>query len=215
MRLKEFGVMRENFINAIADLKEEKSLMLARKKIEEGETPLKIVEQCQRGVEIVGKRYSEGSYFLSDLIMSEEILREVIEILTPHFPGGENIKKDAKIIMGTVEGDIHDLGKNIVIYLLQSAGINVYDLGVDVEPEEFLKALKETGASILGISVLVTYSINAVKKVVDLIKEAGLREEVTIIIGGYPVNEHIKDYTGADYFQTNANKSVELIKDII
>jgi len=99
--------------------------------------------------------------------------------------------------------------------LLQSAGINVYDLGVDVEPEQFLKALKETGASILGISVLVTYSINAVKKVVDLIKETDLREEVTIIIGGYPVNEHIKDYTGADYYQTNANKSVELIKKII
>ncbi len=207
--------MQEEFINAIADLKEKKALLLVEKKIKAGETPLEIVEQCQLGVEIVGKRYSEGEYFLSDLIMSEEILREIINILKPYFPDGNNIEKETNIVMGTIEGDIHDLGKNIVIYLLEAAGINVYDLGVDVKPEKFIKALKKTKASILGISVLITFSINSVKKVINLIKEAGLRDNVTIIIGGYPVNETIKEYTGADYYITNAKYAIDLIKSIM
>jgi len=205
--------MKDKLINAIADLEEEKTLALVREKIKAGETPLDIVEQCRAGVEIVGRRYSEEKYYLSDLIMSEEIFRGVMNILEPHFP--KNIGQNGvKIVMGTIEGDIHDLGKNIVINLLRSVGFNVYDLGVDVQPEDFINCLKETGASILGISVLITFSINSVKKVIRLIEDAGLRDKVTIVIGGYPVNEKIREYTGADYFETDPIKSVELFKKI-
>ncbi|WP_078810063.1 cobalamin B12-binding domain-containing protein [Selenihalanaerobacter shriftii] len=207
--------MKKDLINAVADLEEEKALTLVREKIENDITPLEIVEQCQLGVEIVGKRYSDRTYFLSDLIMSEEILRCVMEILAPYFPKEHGDDGEIDIVMGTIEGDIHDLGKNLVIYLLKSVGINVYDLGVDVKPEEFVKGLEETGASVLGISVLLTFTINEVKKVIDLISESDLRDEVTIIIGGYPVNQNIKEYTGADYFETDANNAVELVKDIL
>ncbi|NLI12341.1 MAG: cobalamin-binding protein, partial [Peptococcaceae bacterium] len=173
-----------------------------------------IVEQCRKVVEIVGKRYNEEIYYLSDLIMSEEIFRRVMEILEPHFPKNTNQNK-YKLIMGTIEGDIHDLGKNIVINLLRSVGFEVRDLGVDVQPEDFVKCVKETGASIIGISVLLTFSINSVKKVMRLLEEAGLRDNMTVVIGGYPVNERIREYTGADYYETDAVKAVELFKRII
>lgn len=205
--------MKDDLINAVADLDEQKTLALVKEKIKAGETPLEIVEQCRLGVEIVGKRYSEEIYYLSDLIMSEEILRGVMEILTPYFPQ-QSENNGIKIVMGTIEGDIHDLGKNIVIYLLRSVGFDVYDLGVDVQPQTFVKSIKETGASILGISVLLTFSIGSVKKVVDMISEEGLRDKVTIIIGGYPVSEIIREYTGADYFEKDAIKAVDLIKRI-
>ena len=206
--------MINDLINAIANLEEETTLRLVKEKIESGETPLEIVEQCRKGVEIVGKKYSEEVYYLSDLIMSEEIFRGVMEMLEPHFP--KNIKQnEIQLIMGTIEGDIHDLGKNIVINLLRSVGFEVHDLGVDVQPEDFVKCVKDTGASIIGISVLLTFSINSVKKVIRLLEEAGLRDNVTVVIGGYPVNERIREYTGVDYYETDAVKAVELFKRII
>ncbi len=205
--------MKDDLMNAVADLDEQKALALVKERINEGWTSLEIVEQCRLGVEIVGKRYSQEIYYLSDLIMSEEILRCVMEILAPYFPEQRG-KNGIKIVMGTIEGDIHDLGKNIIIYLLKSVGFDVIDLGVDIQPEVFLKSIIETKAHILGISVLLTFSINSIKKVVDLIDEVGLRDQVTIIIGGYPVNEKIREYTGADYFEKDAMKAVELIKRI-
>ncbi|GAV25203.1 cobalamin-binding protein [Carboxydothermus islandicus] len=205
--------MDKELINAVAELDEEKTLMLVRERIKAGVTPLEIMEDCRRGVEIVGKRYNDGTYYLSDLIMSEEILRGVMEILKPYFPP-KNESKGTKIIMGTVEGDIHDLGKNIVSYMLQSAGFEVIDLGVDVEPKAFVDSIIKTGARIVGISVLLTFCIGSVKKTVDLIKKAGLRDKVKIVIGGYPVNEKVLEYTGADYFENDVVKAVELIKKI-
>jgi methylmalonyl-CoA mutase cobalamin-binding domain/chain len=205
--------MVNDLIDAIANLDEERALALVREKIKNGETPLEIVEQCRQGVEQVGKRYSEETYYLSDLIMSEEIFRGVIEILEPYFSSIEQ-KNGVKIVMGTIEGDIHDIGKNIIINLLRSVGFEVYDLGVDVQPEQFINKIIETRAEILGISVLLTFSINSVKKVIKLIEECGLRDRVTVVIGGYPVNEKIREYTGADYYETEASRAVELIKKI-
>ncbi|MBP7332069.1 MAG: Methionine synthase [Firmicutes bacterium ADurb.Bin373] len=206
--------MINGLIKAIANLEEETTLRLVREKVESGETPLEIVEQCRKGVEIVGKRYSEEIYYLSDLIMSEEIFRGVMEILEPYFPKN-TAQKEFKLIMGTIEGDIHDLGKNIVINLLRSVGFEVLDLGVDVQPGDFVECVRETGASVIGISVLLTFSINSVKKVIKLLGEAGLRDKVTVVIGGYPINERIREYTGADYYETDAVKAVELFKRII
>lgn len=208
--------MSGKLIKAVAELEEKKALKLVKEMIENGKTPLEIVNYCKKGVEIVGKRYSNQKYFLSDLIMSEEILRGIMEIIEPYFPvQDEGEEGSIDIVMGTIEGDIHDLGKNIVIYLLRSVGIRVLDLGVDVKPEEFLKSISNTKAKLLGISVLLTYSIGSVKKVVDLFKEAGLKDKITIIIGGYPVNKPIKKYTGADYYNTCADQAVDLIRDIL
>ncbi|MGM0445307.1 MAG: cobalamin B12-binding domain-containing protein [Bacillota bacterium] len=208
--------MNKKLIHAVAELNEDKALKLVKDMVNNGATPLEIVENCKRGVEIVGKRYSNQEYFLSDLIMSEEILKEIMEIIEPYFPDNSNDDENqVDIVMGTIEGDIHDLGKNIVIYLLRSVGINVLDLGVDVNPEEFVEQINKTKAKLLGISVLITYSIGSIKKVIELLKEANLRDDVTIIIGGYPVNDIIKEYTGADYYNTCADEAVDLIRKLL
>lgn len=204
--------MKNELITAISNLDEETTLEIVKAKVSNGEAPLAIIEQCRQGVQIVGQRYADEEYFLSDLIMSEEIMRGVVEILEPYFK--QCYRNGVKVIMGTIEGDIHDIGKNIVINLLRSIGFEIYDLGVDVPPENFLKKIIETDAAIVGISVLLTYSINSVKKLIKLLNEAGVRDRVTIIIGGYPVNERIREYTGADYAENDVIKAVELIKKL-
>lgn len=205
--------MSDDLVGAMSRLEEEKTLALVKEKLAAGVTPMEIVEECRRGIEVVGAKYGEGVFYLSDLIMSEEIFRRVMEILEPHFPPSDS-SEGVKIIMGTIEGDIHDLGKQIVVYLLRSSGFKVYDLGVDVPPEKFIEAIKETGASIIGICVLLTYCIGSVKKVVDLLVETGLREKVTVVIGGYPVNAQIKEYTGVDYYGNDALHGLEIFKRI-
>ena len=205
--------MSDDLVGAMSRLEEEKTLALVKEKLAAGVTPMEIVEECRRGIEVVGAKYGEGVFYLSDLIMSEEIFRRVMEILEPNFPPSDS-SEGVKIIMGTIEGDIHDLGKQIVVYLLRSSGFKVYDLGVDVPPEKFIEAIKETGASIIGICVLLTYCIGSVKKVVDLLVETGLREKVTVVIGGYPVNAQIKEYTGVDYYGNDALHGLEIFKRI-
>lgn len=201
--------MDDELLNALADLDEEKTIELVKKRLNEGDSPLNVVELCQRGVEVVGKRYCKGDYYLSDLIMSEEILKEVMVILEPLITS-DIPSNGMTIILGTIEGDIHDLGKNIIHYMLKSSGFNVVDLGVDVSPEAFVQAVNETKAPVLGISVLLSFCISAVKKVVDLLTDAGLRDQVKIIVGGYPVNEIVKDYTGVDYYTNDITKLFEI-----
>lgn len=205
--------LRNELIDAIANLEEDKALELVRRMTEEGYTSLEIVDICRVGVERVGKLYSEEQYYLSDLIMSEEIFKGIMDILQPTFEAPE-LRNGIKIVIGTIEEDIHDLGKNIVVNLLKSVGFDVYDLGVDVKPEQFIEKIIETGAQILGVSVVLTYSVNYMKKLIRLLEEIKLREKVTVVIGGYPVNEKIREYVGADYFENDATKVVELIKKI-
>ena len=157
---------------------------------------------------------SNGAYYLSDLIMSEEIFKEVTEIIEPYIPAnlaGTRVG-DIKVIMGTIEGDIHDLGKNIVSYMLRSAGYQVYDLGVNVPPEKFIEAIKETGAAILGVCVLLTYCIGSIKKMITLLNENGLKDRAIVILGGYPVNDAIREYTGADYCTNRLPSIFELFQ---
>lgn len=201
--------MDDELLKAMADLDEDRVLTLVKEKLQLGYTPLKIVEHCKRGVEIVGKRYSEGEYYLSDLIMSEEIFQSIMNIIEPLIP--ESVSDNGySIVLGTIEGDIHDLGKNIVRYLLSSSGFKVYDLGVDVSPEEFVRVLDETKAPILGISVLLSFCIGSIKKVVDLLEEAGLRDQVKVVVGGYPANEMVKEFTGVDYCANDVTKVYEI-----
>ncbi|MGE4272630.1 MAG: B12-binding domain-containing protein [Desulfitobacterium sp.] len=205
--------MDDELLNALADLDEEKTIALVHQHLGVGDSPLKVVEICQLGVEIVGQRYCNGEYYLSDLIMSEEILREVMVILEPLITS-EIPANGMTIILGTIEGDIHDLGKNIIHYMLKSSGFRVIDLGVDVSPEVFVRAVNETKAPILGISVLLSFCISAVKRVVDLLSEAGLRDQVKIIAGGYPVNEIVKDYTGVDYYTNDITNLFDICQKI-
>jgi methylmalonyl-CoA mutase cobalamin-binding domain/chain len=205
--------LRDELIDSIANMEEEKSLELVRTLVNNGYSPVEIVEVCRHGVEKVGKLYSEEHYYLSDLIMAEEIFRGIMEILQPLFEAPE-LRNGVKVVIGTIEEDIHDLGKNIVVNLLKSVGFDVYDLGVDVKPEQFIEKIIETGAQILGVSVVLTYSISYMKKLIRLLEEIDLRKNVKVVIGGYPVDERIKDYVGADYWENDASKVVDLIKEI-
>lgn len=203
--------MGDRLIRSMADLDEELTLSIVKQQIALGRSSVHIVEDCRKGVEIVGQRYSDGEYFLSDLIMSEEIFRRVMELLEPYIVS-QNPPDGVPIIMGTVEGDIHDLGKNIVTYLLRSNGFRVYDLGVSVPPEKFVQAVNETGAKIIGLSVLLTFCVGAAKRVVDLLEEVGLRDEIKVIIGGYPVDQLVKEYTGADDYANDIAQAIKIFK---
>ncbi|MHB8072161.1 cobalamin B12-binding domain-containing protein [Desulfosporosinus fructosivorans] len=206
--------MEDELQIAMADLDEEKTLMLVEERIQAGYTSMEIIESCRLGVEIVGEKYSDSHYYLSDLIMSEEILKGVMRVLEPYIPVNSS-EKGQTIVMGTIEGDIHDLGKNIIIYLLRSSGFQVHDLGVDVKPEQFIQAVSETKATILGISVLISFCVGSIKNVVDLLVDAGLRDKVKVVIGGYPVNRQVKEFTGADFYANDVTEALKIYREIL
>lgn len=171
-----------------------------------------IMEGMAKGMDIVGKKYEEGEYFLAELIMAGETMKEGMKVLEPHLKKGE-LTKLGKVVIGTVEGDLHDIGKNIVVTLLSASGFEVIDLGVDVPAEKFVEAVREHKPDILGMSALLTTTMVNMKKVVEALKEAGLRDSVKIIIGGAPITEEFAKEIGADAFAPDAVQGVEICKD--
>ena len=157
-----------------------------------------IMSGISKGGEIVGEKFENSEYFLSELIVAGEITKEALEILKPHIDR-EKVAPVGKIVIGTVEGDVHDIGKNIVIMFLQSRGFEVVDLGVDVPKEDFIKAIKEHSPQILGMSALMTLTAQAMGEVITMLEESGLREKVKIIIGGSPTTPEFGKHIGADY----------------
>lgn len=205
--------MGGDLVQAIADLKEEEVLRIVKERLEAGDDPLKILEDARVGLEIVGKRFASGEYFIPDLIYSGEIMSQITEIVKPKI--GEvqrEAKKLGKVIIGTVAGDIHDIGKNIVVFMLEVNGFEVYDLGVDVPPEKFVQKVKETGATILGLSGFLTLAFDSMKRTIEALKEAGLREKVRVMIGGGQVTEEVRKYTGADAYGKDAMAAVTIAK---
>jgi methanogenic corrinoid protein MtbC1 len=162
----------------------------------------------------VGELFSKCEYFISQLIFSAEILKGVMKRLDPVLQGAAGTGPEGKVVIGTVKGDIHDIGKNIVVTLLQGSGFNVIDLGVDVPAEKFVDTLKESGAGVLGMSALLNFTYPEMKNVVDAVTAAGLRDKVKIIIGGAPVNEQVREFTGADFAAKDAVAGVEICKRV-
>ena len=199
---------------ALADLDEKKVYELVEKQVAEAVNPLDIIKECNDGMIRVGELFSKGKYFLMELIYSAEILKLVMKKLDPFLAGIQTDTVRGKVIIGTVKGDIHDLGKNIVITLLEGAGFDVVDLGVDVPIKKFVKAVKETGAKVLGLSALLNSTYPVIKEVVDAISAAGLRDQVKIILGGAPINEYVREYAGADYYAKDAVAGVNICKEI-
>ncbi|WP_051275973.1 cobalamin B12-binding domain-containing protein [Desulfovirgula thermocuniculi] len=199
---------------AMAELEEKTVLELVKQALAAQKPPLEIVEECRQGLNVVGERYARGEYFLSDLVMSAEIFQEVIRLLEPYLPLSPGIPgqpEKAEILLGTVEGDIHDIGKNITISLLRCEGFRVYDAGVDIPPDVFLALLKETGARVLGLSTLLTSSFEAMRRTVQLVRMVGPRPPVKVIIGGL-VNERVCRYVGADAWVRDAREGVAVCR---
>jgi 5-methyltetrahydrofolate--homocysteine methyltransferase len=205
--------MTKDLVKAIADLKEEEALRLTKEKLDSGEEPLKILEDSRSAMEIVGKRFAASEYFLPELVYSGEILREITEIVKPKLNRATQIERRGKFIIGTVAGDIHDIGKDIVAFMLDVNSFEVYDLGVDVPAQKFVDKIVETKAGVVGLSGFLTLAFDAMKETVEVIKAAGLRDKVKIMIGGGQIDDQIRKYTGADAYRPDAVAAVSLAKE--
>lgn len=193
---------------AMGKLDEDTVLNLVRQGLEQGVDSFELIEEARAGMQKVGELYDEGKYFLCDLIVGAEIFTDAISLVLKSATI-EPVSMFPPLIFGTVRGDIHDIGKNIMISILKSKGCPVYDLGVDVPGALFVEAVKQTGSSVLCLSGLITGAYESMKKTVDLLEKEGLRSKVSVIIGGL-VNEEVKNYTGADYWVTNCLRGSDL-----
>ena len=205
------------FVAQVADLNEDAALALVKERISRGDDPLTITEDCQEGLRIVGERYERQEYFLAGLIMAGEIFRQVMELLQPIIEGKITGNESGTILIGTVRGDIHDIGKNNLSMLLTSYGFTVHDLGVDVPPVEFLHKATTLRPQVIGLSGLLTLAFDSMKETIDLIRTAGDVDiaAIPIIIGGNQLTEMICEYTGADYWVTDAMEGVRICQEIL
>jgi len=204
--------MDENIIDLMVDLKEKETLEAVSALLDAGEDPVKILRNCTSAMEVVGDRFEKGVYFLPQLMMAGEILRQVSDMAKPMIKKDTKSVSKGKVLMGTVKGDIHFIGKDIVTFLLDIAGFEVKDLGVDVPAQKFVSEIAEFRPSVVGMSGLLTAAYDSMKNTIEEIKSAGLRDNVKIIIGGGQVSENVRVYTGADAFGKDAVDGVNLIK---
>lgn len=204
--------MFERLVKAIVEMREEEAMASVKELLDKREDPLKIMEQCKKAVEIVGARFEKGEYFLPELIMAGHMLTEISNRVKPVLSKGLEVKRIGKVVIGTVEGDVHDIGKNIVNFLLDANGFEVIDIGIDVPAEKFVQAIRDFSPQVVGLSGLLTLAYDSMKKTVQAIERAGLRNKVKIIIGGGQVNDIIKEYAGADAYGKDAMAGVLLVK---
>ncbi|MBF7096897.1 cobalamin B12-binding domain-containing protein [Alkalibacter mobilis] len=199
---------------AIGELEEEKVLDLLNEFVASNpseEEAQKVVGACQQGMAMVGDLFESGEYFVGDLIFAGELLTEAIDVLKPVI-GSNSAAKIGSIVIATVHGDLHDIGKNIFKSMAEAAGFEVYDLGIDQPVQAFVDKIKEVKPDIVGMSGVLTLALESMKDTVDGIKEAGLRDSVKIIIGGNPVTKEACEHIGADAFTTNAAEGVKTIQ---
>lgn len=204
--------MTEDLVSTLADLKEEHAMKIVKDRLSAGEDPLAILGDARKGMEIVGQRFASSEYFIPDLVYSGEILKSVTELVKPKLTGVAESKKLGKIVFGTVAGDIHDIGKDIVVFMLDVSGFEVYDLGVDVPAQKFVDKIKDSGAPIVGLSGFLTLAFDSMKQTIEAIQAAGLRDKVRVMIGGGQITEEVTKYTGADAYGKDAMAGVTLAK---
>ncbi len=206
--------MGKSLTELIGDLEETAALATVRQQLKDGTAPLTILKDCQAGMVEVGKKFEMGQYFISDLMMSGEIFKQIREILAPEMKEASGLSA-GKVVIGTVAGDIHDIGKDLVVGMLRSANYEVTDLGVDVPAERFVQAVKETGATVVGLSCLLTIAFDSMKTTIEALDKAGLRSKVKVMVGGGPMDEKACSYTGADAWGNDANAAVNFCKEWI
>ena len=205
--------MSQKLIDALTGMKEQDALSLARELLDGGEDPLKVLGLCREAVETVGRRFEEGKYFLPELILAGEMLSQISKMARPFLKNELEVERSGKVIIGTVDGDIHDIGKDIVVFLLDVNGFEVHDLGVDVPPKKFVEAIREVQPDVVGMSALLTLAFESLKNTVEAIKGAGLRDRVKIMIGGGGVDDGVREYAGADAYGPDAMAAVTLSKE--
>jgi trimethylamine corrinoid protein len=206
----------DEITQSIVDGNKAEATNLANKAIETGIEPLEATDALTTGINIVGDKFAKGEFYLPELIISAEAMKEAVGILDAEIKkrGGER-KQLGKVVVGTIEGDIHDIGKTIVASLLSAGGFEVFDLGVDVSADSFIAKIKEVGADILGMSALLTTTMTNQATTIQSITEAGLRDRVKIMIGGAPASSSWAEEIGSDGYGQNAIEATELAKNLL
>jgi len=202
----------QDLVNAVVDMREEDALSLTKKYAEEGVPPLEIMNAYKEALSIIGKRFEDGIYFVPELILSGEMMKAASELIKPLMAGcehGEEGKKIGRFLLGTVEGDIHDIGKDMVHMLMEINGFDVRDLGVDVPAQRFCDEYEDFQPDIVGLSGLLTLSYDSMKAVVEGLKKIGARDKVKVIIGGGQLDEHACKYVEADAWVVDAVTGVK------
>jgi len=201
----------------IADLEEDTVLEIVKQRLEAGDDPLQIIDECNEGMRAVGQRYEQGEYFVAGLIMSGEIFREVVEMVQPLLENQSEGKASGRVLVGTVSGDIHDIGKNMFGMLLSCHGFDVIDLGVDVPPDVFAAKAVETKPNIVGLSGLITASFEMMKETVAALRTEANKNNLSIpiIVGGGMIDEQVCQYVGADYWMPDAMAGVRLCEELL
>lgn len=206
--------MSQELIEAIANMDEPKALALSKEYLENGRDPLKLLESCREGMDLVGERFSQGKYFIPELMLAGEMLSQIANITKMKISDNVDIDipRIGKVLLGTVKGDIHDIGKGIVSFMLDVNGFEVIDIGVDVPPETFVEEIKKNKPRVVGLCGLLTLAYEPMKETVQAIKEAGLRDTVKIMIGGGAMDDEIRRISDADAYGSDAVAAVTLAK---
>jgi 5-methyltetrahydrofolate--homocysteine methyltransferase len=205
--------MKEKLINAIADKREEEALKLVEDMLAQGEDPQLVLDASREAMVIVGQRFEKGTYFLPELVFTGEMLGKIAEIVKPRLQVKESVGEPlGKIVIGTVAGDIHDIGKDIVTFLLDVNNFDVHDLGIDVPIQEFVDTIKKVKPEIVALSGFLTLAYDSMRDTVQAIKDAGLRDDIKIMIGGGQMDDRVSTYVGADAYGADATVAVKLAK---
>jgi trimethylamine corrinoid protein len=207
--------MDNRLVELMADLMEDEVMALVKEKIAQNADPMEILDDARTAMEVVGKRFETCEYFIPDLIMAGEILKEISEIVKPLLEKPGASAKKGKVLIGTVAGDIHDIGKDIVTFMLDVSGFEVLDIGIDVPVETFIQKIKEFQPQVVGLSGFLTLAFDSMKKTVEAIEKEGLRDKMKIMIGGGQMDERVKTYVGADAYGKDAVAGVQLCKQWI
>lgn len=204
--------MSEELINAIVEMEDEQAVALAKQLLAQGVDPLSVLDDCRTAMSEVGKRFEQGEYFISELILAGEILKTISAEVKPLIQQDGSSKKAGKILIGTVKGDIHDIAKDIVIFMLDVNGFEVKDLGIDVPVEKFVEETRNWKPDIVALSGFLTLAYTSMRETVDAIEKAGLRDRVKIMVGGGTVDAQVCAYAKADGWGTDAMTAVSLAK---
>lgn len=193
----------------------EPAVALTQQAVDSGMAPGEIINgHLVKGMEEIGIRFEEGKAFVPNLLLSARAMKGCLDLLKPLMKDDESVSL-GKLVIGTVKGDLHDIGKNLVASMLEGCGFEVINLGVDISSEQFVAAVKEHHADILCLSALLTTTMNYMKAVIDALQEAGLRDQVKVMVGGAPINEAFARQIGADGYSSNANGAVTLAREIL
>lgn len=205
----------QQLVEWLADMNEDDALELAnRMLLEDKKDPMRVLDLCRAAMDIVGKRFEEGEYFLPELVLAGEMLDNIGAVAKPLIKaaGGGAVQTHGKVLIGTVQGDLHDIGKNIVSFMLDINGFEVKDIGVDVPVQTFIEEIKTYQPQVVGLSGFLTLAFDSMKETIAAFEQAGIREDFKIMIGGGQIDETVRAYTGADAFGVNAVEAVSLCR---